>query len=147
MRGTRLLAALCASLLLVAAGCGSSATNSYRSKVASVQKKYESQLTALTAKVTNDLETNQAAGVADLNQLSAVVNKFADEVAAIPAPAGRQALADQLVKAYRTLAKAATDLGVAVKNHDQAALTTALGEFSSATTSESNAVTAFNSAN
>ncbi len=133
-----------ALILLVVTACGSSATNDYRGQVASVQKKYEQQLTDLTTKATTDLAGDQAAAQKDLADLAAAVNAFADEVAAIQPPSDKQALADQLVQAYRTLAKAATDLKTAVAHQDQAALKTALGEFTAATSAESTAVDAFN---
>ncbi len=132
-------------LALTAAACGS-ATNDYRGKVADVQQKYAAQMTDLTTKVTTDISTNPASASASLTQLATVVNSFAADVAAVKPPADKQPLADQLVGAYRTLAKASLDLKAALDTKDQAALTRAVEEFNKATADESAAIDAFNAA-
>jgi hypothetical protein len=138
---------LFAVLGLLAAGCGSTATNDYRTKVASVQQRYQGQLTNLTSRVTADLTAQRPSkAVTDLDQFAATVGRFADELAAIKPPADKQALAAQLVGAYRLLGKAGRDLRTAVVNKDQTGLQRALGEFTSASESESAAVDAFNAA-
>jgi hypothetical protein len=138
-----LIALLC--LALTAVACGS-ATNDYRGKVADVQQKYSAQMTDLTTKVTTDIGTNPASASASLTQLATVVNSFAADVAAVKPPADKQALADQLVGAYRTLAKASLDLKTALDTKDQAALIKAIEEFNKATAEESAAIDAFNAA-
>lgn len=138
------IVALCC-LALTAAACGS-ATNDYRGKVADVQQKYSAQLTDLTTKVTTDINANPAAASASLTQLAAVVNQFAGDIADVTPPADKQPLADQLVGAYRTLAKASLDLKAALDNNDPAAMTKALEEFNQATAAESAAIDAFNAA-
>jgi hypothetical protein len=134
-----------AAVAITVGGCGS-ATNDYRGKVRDIQSKYEKQLTDLTGKATADMTANPSAATADLGQLSVVVTKFADEVAAVAPPADKKALADQLVAAYRELATASTDLKKAVETKDQTALATAIEEFNKATTMESTAIDAFNAA-
>jgi hypothetical protein len=133
------------SVALIAAACGS-ATNDYRGKVADVQKKYESQLTDLTTKVTTDISTNPTAASVSLSELATVVSQFAEDVANVKPPADKQPLADKLVGAYRTLAQASLDLKAALDTKDQAALTRAVEEFNKATADESAAIDAFNAA-
>ena len=103
-------------------------------------------MTDLTTKVTTDISTNPASASASLTQLATVVNSFAADVAAVKPPADKQPLADQLVGAYRTLAKASLDLKAALDTKDQAALTRAVEEFNKATADESAAIDAFNAA-
>ncbi len=131
-----------ATALLIAA-CGS-ATNDYRGEVLEVQNKYQQQMTDLTAKVTTDISGNPATAGAALTELATVVNQFADEVAAVKPPTDKQALADQLVGAYRTLAQAALDLNTAVETSDITQLQAALAKFNEATVAESAAIDAFN---
>ena len=138
-----IVALLCLALTVIACG---SATNDYRGKVADVQQKYSAQLTDLTTKVTTDINANPAAASAALTQLAAVVNQFAGDIADVTPPADKQPLADQLVGAYRTLAKASLDLKAALDNNDPAAMTKALEEFNQATAAESAAIDAFNAA-
>jgi hypothetical protein len=134
-------------LALLASACGSTATNDYRVKVAKVQHRYEQQLTDLTTRITTDLTAQKPAqAVTDLDQFAATVGRFANELAAIQPPSDKQALADQLVGAYRTLGSAARDLRKAVADQDQTALQRALGEFRTASDAESAAVDAFNAA-
>ena len=128
---------------ITAAGCGS-ATNDYRGNVRDIQTRYEKQLTDLTTRATTDMAGDPAAAAADLGELSTVVTKFADDVAAVKPPSDKQALADQLVGAYRELATASTDLKKAVETKDQTALQTSLDGFNKATTMESAAIDAFN---
>jgi hypothetical protein len=139
------LALTLVTLALVAAGCGS-ATNDYRGKVADVQHRYDQRMTDLTTKATTDLTSDPAAASATFTQLAVVVSQFAEDVAAIKPPEGKQQLANQLVGAYRTLAQASLDLKGALANRDQAALQKAISEFNQATTQESAAVDAFNAA-
>ncbi len=138
-----LVALLC--LALTAAACGS-ATNDYRGKVADVQKKYETQLTDLTTKVTTDISANPTGASASLSALALVFSQFAEDIAAVEPPADKQALADQLVGAYRTLAQASLDLKAALETQDAAAMNSALEEFNRATAEESAAIDAFNAA-
>jgi hypothetical protein len=139
------LLAILLGLTLTAAACGSASTD-YRGKVAGVQQKYERQLTDLTTQVTTSIGTDPAAASLALTKLAAAVNGFANEVADVEAPADQRAVADQLVGAYRTLAKGSLDLKAALETKDQAALTRALEEFGAATAGESAAVDAFNAA-
>jgi hypothetical protein len=134
-----------ACLALTAVACGS-ATNDYRGKVAKVQQKYETQLTDLTTQVTTDISANPTAASASLTRLATVVNQFAEDVADVKPPADKEPLADQLVGAYRTLAKASLDLKAALDTSDTAALNKAIEEFNQATAAESAAVDAFNAA-
>ena len=138
-----LVAILC--LALTVAACGS-ATNDYRGKVAGVQKKYETQLTDLTTKVTTEMSTNPAAASASLSELATVVSQFAEDIADVKPPADKQPLADQLVGAYRTLAQASLDLKAALDTKDTDKLNKALEEFNKATADESAAIDAFNAA-
>jgi hypothetical protein len=138
-----LVALLC--LALTAAACGS-ATNDYRGKVADVQKKYETQLTDLTTKVTTDISANPTAASASLSELATVVSQFAEDIADVKPPTDKQPLADQLVGAYRTLAQASLDLKAALDKQDTAAMNRALEEFNKATADESAAIDAFNAA-
>ncbi len=133
------------ALALTAAACGS-ATNDYRGKVADVQQQYSAQMTDLTTQVTTEIGTNPTAASASLTRLATVVNQFAADVAAVKPPADKQALADQLVGAYRTLAQASLDLKAALDTKDQAALNKAIEQFNKATADESAAIDAFNAA-
>jgi hypothetical protein len=138
-----LAALLCLALTVVACG---SATNDYRGKVAEVQSKYSTQMTDLTTKLTAEISTDPAAASASLSQLATVVGQFAEDVADVKPPAGKEPLADQLVGAYRTLAQASLDLKKALDAKDTTALDKALEEFNKATADESAAVDAFNAA-
>ena len=132
-------------LALTAAACGS-ATNDYRGKIADVQKKYATQLTDLTTKVTTDISTNPAGASASLSELATVVSQFAEDMADVKPPADKQPLADQLVGAYRTLAQASLDLKAALDTQDTTAMNKALEQFNKATADESAAIDAFNAA-
>ena len=134
-----------AVIALLAAGCGS-ATNDYRGKVADVQQRYEQQMTELTTRATTDIATNPTAASLTFTELAAVISQFAEDVAVIKPPTGKQQLASQLVGAYRTLAQASLDLKAALANSDQAAVQRAIGEFNRATAQERAAVDAFNAA-
>ncbi len=80
-------------------------------------------------------ESGGGVGVADAARHGR--QPFAGDVADVKPPADKQPLADQLVGAYRTLAKASLDLKAALDAKDQAALTKALEEFNKATADES----------
>jgi hypothetical protein len=138
------LVVLCSVVLTVTA-CGS-ATNDYRGKVADVQKKYNTQLTDLTTKVTSNFSANPTAASASLSELATVVSQFAEDIADVKPPADKEPLADQLVGAYRTLAQASLDLKAALDSKDTAAVNRALEEFNKATADESAAIDAFNAA-
>jgi hypothetical protein len=133
-----------ATALLVAA-CGSE-TNDYRGEVLKIQNKYQQQMTDLTTKVSTEISADPTTAGAVLTELATVVNQFADEVAAVKPPSDKQALADQLVGAYRTLAEAALNLKAAVETSDVTKLQEALGQFNEATVAESAAIDAFNAA-
>lgn len=142
----RLFLPLLALAAVALTACGSSATNDYRGEIADVQKQYEQQLTDLTTKATSQMSADPKAASASLSELATVVSQFAEDIAAVKPPADKQALADKLVGAYRTLAQASLDLKAALDEQDQTKLTKALEEFNQATADESAAIDAFNAA-
>ena len=144
-RLTALLAALLAVFAIAVAGCGS-ATNDYRGKVSDIQKKYFTDLEKYSTDFSSKMASDPQGAATSLDQLASTAQKLSDEIKAVKPPSDKQALADQLVGAYSTLAKAAQDLKTAVAANDTAGLQTALDEFNKAQQDESSAVDAFNAA-
>jgi hypothetical protein len=146
MRSLRtLVAALAATLVLVAAGCGSE-TNDYRGDVSKVQEKYFEQMNALASDVSANASSDPAAAGAALTTLAETATKLADEVAAIEPPEDKQQLADQLVGSYRALASASTELKDALASNDIEGIQSAMEALNAANADQTAAVEAFNAA-
>jgi hypothetical protein len=146
MRSFRVLvAALAATLVLVAAGCGSE-TNDYRGEVSKVQEKYFEQLNTLATEVSATAASDPAAAGTALTSLAETATKLADEVAAIDPPDDKQQLADKLVGSYRSLAAASTELKDALAAQDIEGIQSAMESLTAANAEQTAAVEEFNAA-
>jgi hypothetical protein len=145
MRRLVMLVLALAAVAIAVTACGSEA-NDYRGEVKKVQDKYLTDLEKYRTSVQTAVATDPATAGAQLDQLSATMTKFADEVAAIEPPDDQKEEAAQLVGAYRASADAASQLKEAAATGDAAALQAAITAFNEAQKQETAAITALNAA-
>lgn len=145
MRRLVMLVIALGAVAIAVTACGSEA-NDYRGDVKKVQDKYLADLEKYRTAVQTSVATDPASAVAQLDQLSATMTKFADEVEAIEPPDDQQQQAAQLVGAYRASAAAATQLKDAASTGDLPAIQEAIEAFNKAQQQESDAITALNAA-
>ena len=145
MRRLVMLVLALAAVAIAVTACGSEA-NDYRGDVKKVQDKYLADLEKYRTSVQTAVATDPASASAQLDQLSATMTKFADEVAAIEPPDDQKEEAAQLVGAYRASADAATQLKEAAATGDGGAIQAAIEAFNMAQQQESEAINALNAA-
>jgi hypothetical protein len=145
MRRLVMLVIALGAVAIAVTACGSEA-NDYRGEVKEVQDKYLADLEKYRTAVQTSVATDPASAVAQLDQLSATMTKFADEVEAIKPPDDQKEQAAQLVGAYRASAAAATQLKEAASTGDIPAIQEAIEAFNKAQQQESDAITALNNA-
>jgi len=146
VRSIRVFSLACLAALAIAVTACGSETNDYRKDVSSIQEKYVEQLQQQATTASQSIQSDPTAAAASLDQLAATSNKMADEIAAVDPPDDKQALADQLVGAYRQLGTSALELKQAVATNDLAKLSEAAEGFNDAQLAEASAIEAFNKA-
>ena len=145
MRRLVMLVLALGAVAIAVTACGSEA-NDYRGDVKKVQDKYLADLEKYRTSVQTAVATDPASASAQLDQLSATMTKFADEVEAIKPPDDQKEQAAQLVGAYRASADAATQLKEAAATGDVGAIQAAIEAFNKAQQQETAAITALNAA-
>lgn len=145
MRRLVMLVLALGAVAIAVTACGSEA-NDYRGDVKKVQDKYLADLEKTRTAVQTSVATDPAAAVAQLDQLSVTMTKFADEIEAIEPPDDQKEQAAQLVSAYRATATASTELKDAAQKGDAAGIQAAIESFNAAQQQESDAINALNAA-
>jgi hypothetical protein len=139
-----LLTAVLLCLAVAATACGSQ-TNTYRSQVDTVQKRYQPRLKPLQlqlATAIGDRRTDDAANLA--GQTAALLRQCADAVAAVEPPTHLKARAATLVTAYRNLVQSLQELKTALHAHQATPINRAISRYNDARLDETSAVAALN---
>jgi hypothetical protein len=127
--------------VLVLAACGSGDdANDYRQSIRDVQQRYFADLERYAADATDNIGVDTEAASRALEQYAATASKVADEIDRLEAPEEAQQPGDQLVAAYRALARSSDELRTALASADAEAVDEAVAGFNSAQSALSAAV-------
>jgi hypothetical protein len=135
--------ALTVLVAVVAAACGSAKAD-YGAQVTQVQDRYRAAITKEVTAGAALYATDPIGAQMRLAHAAADAHRLAVELAALDAPAGKEAAAVKLVNVYRSLAASLDALAGATKAHDPASLQAILTKLQTARVDEQAAVTALN---
>ncbi len=127
------LASALVLLAVVLAGCGSGDdANDYRQEIRDVQERYFADLERYAADATDNIGVDTEAASRAREQSAATASKVADEIDRLEAPDNARQPGEQLVAAYRALARSSDELRTALASADAEAVDEAVAGFNGA---------------
>jgi hypothetical protein len=141
----RLLLVLVLTLAVIGAACGST-TDTYRSQIDKVQKRFQPKLAPLESQLATAIRDRRTDDAADLaRQVATLLERCADDVAAVDPPDRLEPRAATLVRAYRKLVGSLRTLETALRARKAAPINAAISSYNDARLDETSAVAALNS--
>jgi hypothetical protein len=141
----RLILVALVALAVIATGCGGSASNGYRAKVASVQKTYGPQIASAQVQLSHAIANQQPAiGARAAASQSALETRARGQIAALHAPTALAVRSARLVTAYGELVQALDQLASALQARAPKRANVAIGRVNDARLDETSAIAALN---